>query len=114
MGDLRTIDFIQSVYSKDQEITFCGVGAHCQNGLVKGKNQVLAKGARILLLHARRMWPQMIDSVLWLSACKTVSERLIFLYIDLDGLTPHSQMNRLEASEVLVKTYNTIFPSLCT
>ena len=44
--------FLQSVNSKDQEITLCGVGAHHQNGIAEGKKRVLTQGARTLLLHA--------------------------------------------------------------
>ena len=68
--------FLQSVNRKDQEITFCGVGAHHQNCIVEGKSRVLTQGARTLLLHAMRMWPQMIDSMFWPFAFKAVAERL--------------------------------------
>ena len=95
--------FLQSVNSKDQEITFCGVGAHHQNGIVEGKNRVLTQGARTLLLHAMRMWPQMIDSMFWPFAFKAVAERLNNLQIGLDGSTPYSLMHGLDVSEVPVK-----------
>ena len=101
--------FLQSVNSKDQEITFCGVGAHHQNGIVEGKNRVLTQGARTLLLHAMRMWPQMIDSMFWPFAFKAVAERLNNLQIGLDGSTPYSLMHGLDVSEVPVKTYHTLF-----
>ena len=52
--------FKNDLNDKDQTITFCGVGAHHQNGIVESKNRTLTEGARTLLLHAIRMWPQMI------------------------------------------------------
>ena len=104
--------FLQSVNSKDQEITFCGVGAHHQNGIVEGKNRVLTQGTRTVLLHAVRMWPQMIDSMFSPFAFQAVAERLNNLQICLDGSTPYSLMHGLEASEVPVKTYHTLFCSV--
>ena len=108
-GRFEDNGFLQSSNSKDQEITFCGVGAHHQNGIVEGKNRVLTQGARALLLYAMRMWPQMIDSMFWPFPFKAVAERLNNLQIGLDGSTPYSLMHGLEASELPVKTYRTLF-----
>ena len=55
--------FINANNTKDQKITFFGVGAHHQNGIVENKNKMLTLGARTLLLHGMRMWPTMIDSM---------------------------------------------------
>ena len=55
--------FIDAVKGKDQNITFCGVGAHHQNGIIENKNNFLTTGGRTLLLHVRRMWPNMIDEM---------------------------------------------------
>ena len=53
--------FIDAINTKDQKITFCGVGAHHQNGIIENKNNIITLGARTLLLHGMRMWPTMID-----------------------------------------------------
>ena len=37
---------------QEQSITFCGVGAHHQNGIAKASIKVATLGARTLLLHA--------------------------------------------------------------
>jgi hypothetical protein len=34
--------FLDEVNCKDQKITFCAVGAHHQNGIIKNKNKMLA------------------------------------------------------------------------
>ena len=47
---------VEAINSKDQNITFCGVGAHDQNSIVENKNKLLTNGARTLLLHGIRMW----------------------------------------------------------
>ena len=74
--------FVESINSKDQKITFCGVGAHHQNGIVKNKNKLLTNGARAMFLHGIRMWPQMIDEMFWPFAIKAFTERHTSLYID--------------------------------
>ena len=43
------------VNQKDQKITFFGIGAHHQNGIVKSKNKIMTTGARTLLLHDMKM-----------------------------------------------------------
>ena len=43
--------FIDAINQKDQKITFCGFGAHHQNGKVENKNKNLTTGARTLTLH---------------------------------------------------------------
>ena len=47
--------FLDSVSKKDQKITFCGVGVHHQNGIIKNKNKMLTLAARTLLLCGIRM-----------------------------------------------------------
>ena len=49
----------------EQKITFCGVGAHHQNGIAEaGVKKHTLKG-RTLLLHAKRYWPAAISTILW-------------------------------------------------
>jgi len=45
--------------------SFCGVGAHHQNGIAEKRIGVLQKRATTLLLHAQRRWPDAINSHLW-------------------------------------------------
>ena len=47
--------FKDDLNDKDQTITFCGVGAHHQNGIVESKNKILKEGAITLLLHVIHM-----------------------------------------------------------
>ena len=70
------------VNSKYQKIIFWGVGAHHQNGIIKNKNKLLTNGARTLLLHGIRMWPQMKDEMFWPFSIKDVSERHNILHLD--------------------------------
>ena len=67
--------FLDEVNCKDQNITFCTVCAHHQSWIIENKNKMLTLLARTLLLHGIRMWPEMIDTMLWLFAFKAAAER---------------------------------------
>ena len=82
--------FFEAINSKDQKITFCGVGAHHQNGIVENKNKLITNGACTLILHGIRMWPQMIDKMFWPFSIKAVAEIHNSLHIDHKGRTPSS------------------------
>ena len=77
--------FVDAVNEKDQNITFCGVGAHHQNGIIENKNKILTTGGRTLLIQGRHMWPNMIDEIFWTFSIKAVAERLNSLQVDLTG-----------------------------
>ena len=68
--------FVDTVNSKIQKLTFCGVGMYHQNGIIENKNKVLTTGAQTLLIHGIRMWPQMIDDMFWPFTMKAVAERI--------------------------------------
>ena len=101
--------FIDSINDSDQKITFCGVGAHHQNGIVENKNKILTQGARTLLLHGMRMWPQMVDEMFWPFAMKAVAERLNTLQIDTLGRTPESILHGIDVEDIPVKSFHTLF-----
>ena len=44
--------FHKNIDDKGQEITFCGVGAHHQNGIIENRNKQLTLSARTLLCTA--------------------------------------------------------------
>ena len=55
------------------------------------------------------MWPQMIDSMFWPFAFKAMAEQMNNLQVNLDGTTPESMMHGVDAKEILVKSYLTLF-----
>ncbi len=55
---------LASINSNDQTITFCGVGAHHQNSIVKGSICIVTETARTLLLQAQCHCPKCIDTML--------------------------------------------------
>jgi hypothetical protein len=57
--------FKQACHDAQQQLTFCGVNAHFQNGIAKRSIRDLSKSARKQLLHARACWPQAVHFALW-------------------------------------------------
>ena len=110
-GRFHDQGFVKDVRDKDQTIDFCAVGTHNQNGIVENKNKEITNGARTLLLHGIRMWPQMIDSMFWPFALKAYTERLNCLQLDNYGQTPESRMAGvpLQKNHVRVSNYHTLF-----
>jgi hypothetical protein len=51
--------------TQKQSITFCGVGAHFQNGVAKKHIQDLQELARTMMLHAAHKWPTAQSIALW-------------------------------------------------
>jgi hypothetical protein len=57
--------FKQACHDARQQLTFCGVNAHFQNGIAERSIRDLSKSARKQLLHARARWPQAVHFALW-------------------------------------------------
>ena len=65
--------------------------------------------ARTLLLHGIRMWPQMIDTMLWPFAFKAAAERHNQLSLTTTGETPFSILHNVPVENIPVKTFHTLF-----
>jgi hypothetical protein len=57
--------FKQACHNVRQQLTFCGVNAHFQNGIAKRSICDLSESARKQLLHARARWPIAVHFALW-------------------------------------------------
>ena len=77
--------------SNKQKITFCGVGAHRQNGIVEQRIWNVTKIARTILLNYQRYWTECVEKILWLFAVKVAIE---ILY--LDGNTPTAKLYNIK------------------
>ncbi len=66
--------FSKSIEEKGQTISFCGVGAHHQNGIAEKRIGDLQRRATTLLLHAQRRWPDAINSHLWTYAIRAAND----------------------------------------
>ncbi len=105
--------FLDKVNRKDKKITFCAVGAHHQNGIIKNKNKMLTLSVQTLLLHGIRMWPEMIDTMFWPFAFKAAAERHNCLLLNSDGLTPNAFLHGISLNAIPVKTYHMMFCPVC-
>jgi hypothetical protein len=57
--------FQQAIRDARQKITFCGVGAHHQNGIAEKRIRDLTEHARTMLIHATHRWPRAVNAHLW-------------------------------------------------
>jgi hypothetical protein len=90
-GQFSDNEFLAACNNLNQTIEFCGVGAHHRNGINKSRNKQLTQTARVLLLNGMRMWPQMVDQMIWPFAIKAAAERMNSFHIDTEGHTPKSK-----------------------
>ena len=74
-----------SLNANNQAITFCGIGAHHQNGIVERRIQTFTKISRTIFFHAQQYWPECVNTILCPFAVKADIERLNFLQLDMDG-----------------------------
>jgi hypothetical protein len=108
-GQFLDKGFHQDITDKGQSITFCGVGAHHQNGIIENRNKQLTLGARTLLLPSMCHWPQMIHTMFWPFAIKAMAERMNSLHVDQDGNTPESLMYGVDLETIPIKHFHTLF-----
>jgi hypothetical protein len=93
--------------SNNQTISFCAVGAHHQNGIAERKIKDLTLGARTLLLHAKRMLPEYITTILWPFALKCFEDRMNNLMHRADGRTPYQTFASLDATPIDINNFHT-------
>ena len=57
--------FKDHVVACDQQQSFCGVGAHWQNGVIKHYIGIITTHTHTMLLHTIQMWLEVITSEFW-------------------------------------------------
>ena len=87
-GRFADTSFKEDCLHQNQVLTFCGVGAHHQNGIAERAIRDLSEIARTSLLNGERMWPEMIGTILWPLALAHACDRHNKLTIDNMGYTP--------------------------
>jgi len=90
-------EFREEVSSSNQSITYCGVGAHHQNGIAEKAIGDLTRGSRTSLLYAQRRWPEAVGSILWPFAWKDFERRYNLFSLDSNGLSP---LNKVTGSDL--------------
>jgi hypothetical protein len=99
--------FTEDVKGSNQRITFCGVGAHHQNGITENTVKQLTLISRTLLVHAQDRWPEYISTMLWPFALKAAQDRLNQLNVGLDGKTPDMRFSGVAAANLKLRDFHT-------
>jgi hypothetical protein len=64
-GQFCSNAFKQACHEAHQQLTFCGINTHFQNGIAKHSIHNLSESAHKQLLHACACWPQAVHFALW-------------------------------------------------
>ena len=90
--------FVENTFNQDfeikmQHLTFCGVGAHQQNGVSERIIKDLNLFLHNLVLHAQRFWPEYITTMLWPFALVASADKMNNLHVDMNGKTPEMKFS---------------------
>ena len=77
--------FKEAVKESGQTISYCGVGAHFQNGRAEKKIRDLREAARKMMIHAMARWPKAISVNLWPYAIRTASDQHNYVPSTING-----------------------------
>ena len=92
--------FENNCHAKMQHLTFCGIGAHHQNGIAEAKIKQLTLGSRTMLLHVQRLWPEHNSTMLWSFALIATADCIKNMHVDINGLTPEMKFSQVACSAV--------------
>ena len=104
-GRFADLGFMEACKDAHQEITFCGVGAHHQNGVAERAIGDLTSTARTFLVTGMYIWPKMVTKMLWPSALLHACDRHNNLNFDAAGYTPHHKLSG-QHGNIDVSTYH--------
>ena len=93
--------FLNAVKQKGQTISFCGIGAHFQNGIAEKRIRNLQDAARTMLIHANRCWPTTITVNLWPHALMLATDIRNATSNRNDGRPPLSLLTQTEQTPQL-------------
>ena len=99
--------FKNDCHKKMQRLTFFGTDAHHQNGIAEAKRKHLTLTSRTMLLHAQRLWPEYISTMLWPFALLAAADHINNIHVDINGLTPEMKFSQVAGSAVRVQNYHT-------
>ena len=91
-GIFKSAVIKHDIEKNNQDITFCGVGAHHQNGVAERNIRTIVERARTLLLHSMTKWPNKATTELWTFALNYT--------VDKWNATPRKDLSFLSPNEV--------------
>ena len=65
--------FLRDITEQKQQLTYCSVNAHFQNGIAEKMIRNLQDATRATLLHAAACWPKVVTTNLWPYALRTAN-----------------------------------------
>ena len=84
--------FKQDAKDKAQMMSYCGVGAHSQNGIAERRIKSLCEDARTMLSHGMHAWPQVVTKSLWPFALKASCRARNKFNLDDDNCSPEMKL----------------------
>jgi hypothetical protein len=91
--------FVQDIKDKAQNITYCGVGSHHQNGIAERRIRTLGEDARTMLAHGQHLWPEVVTKSLWAFAYKAACRSHNKFKLDEQGLSPEEKISGIQAQQ---------------
>lgn len=98
-GRFAETDFVQDVKDKAQNITYCGVGSHHQNGIAERRIRSLGEDARTMLAHGQHLWPKVITKALWPFAYKAACRARNKFKLDENGFSPEEKISGISVKQ---------------
>ena len=71
-GVFKSKEFKLELEENGQAVTFCGVGAHHQNGISERYIRTMVERTRTVLLNDHDRWPEIVDIELWIFAFRHI------------------------------------------
>ena len=94
-----------------QNLTFCGVGAHHQNGISERIIKDLTLYSRTLVLHAQRHWPEYTTTMFWPFSLVAAADIMNNLHVDMHGQTLEMKFsNNIGSSTRLIRFHKFGWP----
>jgi len=93
--------FLRDIDEQRQDISYCGVNAHFQNGVAEKRIRDLQDMTRTALLHASARWPSAMSNCLWPYALRMANDALISSPRRLDGRSAVSVFSLADVSPKL-------------
>ena len=93
--------YVQDVKDKAQNITFCGVGLHHQNGIAERRIKSLGEDARTMRVHGQHLWPEVVTETFWPYAYKAACRARNKFNLDDQGLSPEEKISGITVHQEL-------------